>query len=433
MKVSVLSQSEKTPSTISSNLVKWREYHFEDVTLQGSIIDEVVTNKQLKGTLLSCTIETEAGKWQNRQAFIEKVLANIFSRCPKDEPLVLISLGSDRLLIEYILGKSLLENGFQQLSFILIDPIYALSDPSELRITLNVLADFRKHIEQVYLASYQEGLAKERIRFLSRGQNVAKCFPQHANVALIECLPSYAECLKDIVKHWNKEKANIVKYEPDQKKAAELIANLPYKVKKTEDLLAGGCIVSPKHANALALMPRQYAEQLQKAGAKFKETSSLPVAIFQFAASYFYLDWGCKIESDGSYHLSFNGEESYFASLGLSSDQEIKVGKDEVVRVKEWIPTIKKRIEELLQREIKQIEPNQANLSQEQISSLLIKVQEVALLYMPGIQSYFTADYALDRKELLTTIKSQASQHYRRAFSLSADTYTTYKITIDGI
>ena len=109
--------------------------------------------------------------------------------------------------------------------------------------------------------------------------------------------------------------------------------------KTPEDLLLGGLIVPSCHANAIAFIPKQYAEESSKSGARL--SSSLPLAIFKsHSASKFYMDWGCKIRSDGTYHLSFSGEEYYIEFLGISKNRQIMLATREVVQAEQWIPTI---------------------------------------------------------------------------------------------
>src|SRR5690348_6218485 len=65
---------------------------------------------ELENTALSCSTHTSAGQWSCRRAFINEVLTDLFQNCPKDQPLAFVSIGSDLLLMEYILGKALIES-----------------------------------------------------------------------------------------------------------------------------------------------------------------------------------------------------------------------------------------------------------------------------------------------------------------------------------
>ena len=321
-----------------------------------------------------------------------------------------ISLGSDRLLTEYILGKSLIENGFRQISFLLVDPGYLFSEQENLKVIKEVLKDFRERITSVYLNTFQEHFPQESIHYLSRSQNIAKYFPSHANVAVIESLPPYAEIIKEMKKFQVEEK-------------------------KPDDLLCGGYITPSKHANAVAFIPAQYTKQLSKSGATL--TGALPLAIFKSvqSKSYWYLDWGCKIHSDGTYRLSFSGEEQYWESLRISKDSQIKLTTGEEVQAKQFIPIVRDSIEKALSEQLKNITKgnSEKKLSQEDLTALLEKVKETIMVYMPGISCFFSADYLLDRNAAITFIASQASQHYRKTFSLIPDLNTGYRITIDKI
>ncbi|MBS4168322.1 hypothetical protein [Parachlamydia sp. AcF125] len=393
------------PSTFP---VKWNELDLRAGKLPTTIINSIVTNQYLKGSQLSCVTGTEAGQWKNRKIFIEKVAADIIAQCPKDEPLVFISLGADRLLTEYILGKTLIENGFGQISFLLVDPAYIFSEREELKVRRQVLKDFREKIESVYLRTYQEHFAKERIHYLPRSQNIAKHFPSSANVVVIESLPPYAEIMKDIQKYHMEEK------EP-------------------KDLLAGSRITPPSHANAVAFIPASYVRQLKQVGVTLRD--SLPLAIFESVQSYFYMDWGCKIQPDGTYRLSFSGEKHYLEGMGISKNDKIQLESGEIIQAGQWVPILRTALEKKLSEQIERIKEGnlQKRLSPENLTMLLEKVKEVATLYMAGIGCFFLADYMLDREEAMEFIASHAGHHYRKAFSLLADANTGYKISVNEI
>ena len=350
--------SHQLVSTSSACLVKWEDFDLRVCKLSASIIKGFVENLALHGTQLSCTIETEAGQWKNRKIFIENILADIIKQCPKDEPLVLMSLGSDRLLLEYILGKTLIENGFSQISFFLVDPAYVFSSSDNLNAIQQVLKDFRTNIESVFLSKNNEHFAKERIRFLSRSPNIAKHFPSGANGVVIESLPPYAEMIKDM------QKSQVA-------------------VKSPQDLIMGSHIVQSNHANTIAFVPKQYVDKMKASGAKL--TDSLPLAIFKCEQSNFYLDWGCKIRPDGTYSLSFSGEEYYLKSYGISPNRLLQLATGEEIQAGQWIPTIRKSIETTLSKHIESIKSkeSQEQLSQENLTMLLEKVKEVVTLYMP--------------------------------------------------
>lgn len=392
-------------SNISNSPIHWSEFDFEIGQSQANSIQKTVDNKRLKNTNLSCTIDSAAGKWENRKKFIDKVARDVIKNCPKNEPLLFISLGADRLLSEYILGKTFIEEGFQDISFFLVDPVYAFSEPSNLKEIQKALADFREKIESLYSSIHKEKLSKERIRYLSRSQNIEKYFPAEAkaNIVVLESLPPYAEIIKDI----------------QQRKAPE---------KKPADLIVGGFMVDSKYANSIAFVPKQYVAMMNQAGARLKE--SLPIAILQNNQNqFYYLDWGCKLQTNGSYRLSFTGEEHYINSIGLSKEQKVKLSNGEFTTGQEWIPMLKKSIEKTITEEIK----DDKKLSQEQLTAVLEKVKKVAVDCMPMLECYFLADYFTDQSELMTLLAAQEKPHYRRIFSLVADVDKVYRINIEEI
>lgn len=408
--MAILPISHQSPASSVSSLgfhMKWTDFEFITGHSKTTIAGTIESN-QLKGTSLSCPTDTEAGQWKNRRVFIETVLSDVISKCPKDEPLIVTSLGSDRLLIEYILGKTLIEKGFSNIYFFLVDPVYLFSDQENREAVNRVLEDFHKNISSIYHSVYGNSLANERIRYLSRAQNISKYFISNANVIVIESLPPDAELMKNLKKY----------------KIAD---------KKPIDLMVSGYIVPPTNANTVALIPAAYVKQLKQSGATLKDR--LPLAIFQRHQVYFYLDWGCKIEASGEYHLAFSGEEHYLPSLGISQSQNMKLPSGEVIQTGQWIPKMRQSIEQMLGKEMTVIkeENTQSQLTQGDISSLLVKVQKIATQYMETIECFFLADYILDRNEALAFIASHAGQHYRKLFTLGADAETTYKIDVKEI
>lgn len=393
-----------TPSV--SSQVKWSELTFQEAQNH-----EMALLKYLKGTNLFCTISMEGGQWDYRKKFIDAVAADIIANCPKDEPLVLVSLGADRLLMEYILGKTLIENGFHQISFYLVDPAYLLSSDSikeELEMVRN---QFRALIEVVYLKSCGKILSKEEVRFFSRGINIQKYFPKGANVALIESYPPYQKTVKDLNA-----------YQVEQK--------LP------EDLMAGGYIVEVKDANAVAFMPASHLSIYEK---NCKLYGGLPTALLPLGSDHYLLDWGCKIRSDGSYRLSFSAEKEYprFIAENVNKPLETKIEivKGIAVQIQEWVSVTQEAIKKDLDQQmamIKKIRPGQS-LSQSNITELLKRIVAIASKYMPGIGSFYTADYSMDREEVLSFLAFHAGHHYRRTFLLMADFKEDFRMTTPEI
>jgi hypothetical protein len=308
--------------------------------------------------------------------------------------------------MECLLGVSLIKKGYRQISFLLIDPNYVFSSPEELRNINQVFKDFRNQITDAYLNTFKEHFAAENIRFLSRAQNISKYFSKGSNVAVVECLPPYAENIKDIQKN----------------KALE---------KKPEELLGGSRIIPSNFANAIAFIPSTYIEELKKHGTQF--TNFLPTAIFCHEQKNFYIDWGCKIFSDGNYHVSFTQAEHYLASLGIAPEQPIALDTKERIQAKDWVPKIRDEVEKMLAEEITKIKETKAVLSQEEISRLLKKSEEIATKYMSKISAFYSADYSLDRSDAMSFLSKEASHHFRKAFLLKADASATYKIHEESI
>lgn len=191
--------AEQAEQSHTLPLIDWRKFVVEVIESGSSSTDDRIKGVLLKGSPLSCSIHTEAGQWENRKIYMEQIFADLMAHCPKDEPLILISFGSDRLITEYVLGQSLLENGFRHILFFLIDPSYVFSEEKSLESLDHAKKDFRQRLETVYFSVYHRPLAKEAIRFLSRCQNVSKYFPDNANVVVIESLPPHAYPMKQMV------------------------------------------------------------------------------------------------------------------------------------------------------------------------------------------------------------------------------------------
>ena len=66
-------------------------------------------------------------------------------------------------------------------------------------------------------------------------------------------------------------------------------------------------------------------------------------------------------------------------------------------------------------------------LTQEKITSSLERIKKVITLYMPEIQSFYIADYSVDRSEALEYLSKHAGYHYRKNFCLKADPDKIYK------
>lgn len=391
-----------------SSSIKWEDFDLHITCSQANILVKVIENIVLKGTNLSCTISNECGNWMHRKSLIEKMFSDIVTHCPKADPLVIFSLGSNRLIMEYILGKLLIDEGFTNISFILGDPEYKFSQDN-LQNIKEIFKDFRSCIQSCYLDKHKAHFADSRIQFLSRIQNVSKHFPPHANVAIMECLPPNSLIAK-IIKDRNLTE------------------------KSFDDMLIGGYIVPSTEANAMTFYPIQHEVHLRKNGAFLKD--SFPIGIFELPSrTQYYIDWGCKIERSGTYRLSFTGKDEYLDSLNIRRDREIGFDMGKKILAHQWIPILEQELDTLLKKQIQEIKGTdpQKELTQENITTLLEKVKTVVELYMPKLLHFFpTADYALDRQEALSFIASQDSC-YRKVFTLHADHEIESNITVEEI
>ena len=189
---------------------------------------------------------------------------------------------------------------------------------------------------------------------------------------------------------------------------------------------------SPNQANSIAFLPQDVIKRMTDQKATFFE---IPIAIQKHSGtnSLFYIDWGCKIASDGSYRVSFTGHEDFVKALDLSPTKVCQMEDGTRCLVGEMFPMLEKSIRLHLDMKIKEMKGSDPNysLSQEQISALLEIVRRQ--VQVPWIQSFYFADYIIDREEGLKFISTHASHHYRKNFLYTADADAIYKITIEEI
>lgn len=390
-----------------SPMVRWDAFDMEKINEQS---DDLIPCIELRGTFLGCATKTKAGQWENRKVFIERVITDISAHCPKEEPLVLISLGAAHLLMEYIIGKTLLEKGYHQISFLLVEPVYSYSKEDYKNYLNDVMIEFRAKMESDFLSICNAEFAKERIRFLSRSHNIPKYFPPQANVVVIESLPPYAEMIKDA------EERGI-------------------HIKRPEEILSGGQVTTSTFANSVLFIPQQIQNSFDRKKCNLNETMQLPFLKNSNSEPFYYLEWGCKIKKDGSHLLSFSGAKDFFKAIGLTQKTQVILTTGENIKVKQWIPKIKNSIEALLFTEIPKIlaDRDVKKLTQEEMTSLLEKIKGIVSQLMPNMQFYFLADYVFDREEALKFIAENAGHHYRKKCSLVADARQDYKISIEEI
>ncbi len=225
----------------------------------------------LAGTTISCClpINTDisvAGSLATRKEFLEKTFETICRTYPKSAPLYLISMGSDHLLMEYILAKSLKEQGYT-LFFIGIDPSYKIADKHTVESLQPVLQTFRREMD----------VPQEQIRYLSDARHLEKYLPVGAPVVLLESMPPYGYCFMQMEKK-----------------------QLPGK--SIEAFFGGGRIVPKEAANALCLFPKSYATVLKDIIA-YGTAIPCPFAIEKDGKET-YLDYGVKIAPDGTFYVN---------------------------------------------------------------------------------------------------------------------------------
>lgn len=328
---------------------------------------------------ISCVTDGNvAGAWKHREAFLEKTVGDIVANCPRGEKLVVISLGSSRLLMEYLIGKALIAQGFEDISFLLIDPLYVCAQGEEKNLQV-LLKQFRGLIEQDYTAAFKRVFPRENIKYLSSARKVETYFPQGAYVALIQSLPPYGADLARL-------------------KQCHILD------KKREDLLEG-MVVPATHANAIAFFPKVMIPEIAKKGVVVGDT--LPDGIFSSSKTraYHYFRWGCRLQSSGACHLIFSGGEE---CLGTNNEEITGAQLASGVR-----DVVEKAIGEELSR---------GYLTQAQMTALLEKVYKVAMDYFPGqLEGFFLADYVADQEDLFSFLSFHAGHPYRKVFTLSQE------------
>lgn len=107
------------------------------------------------------------------------------------------------------------------------------------------------------------------------------------------------------------------------------------------------------------------------------------------------------------------------SELKFSGSQRIQLEDGVYVRLDQWVQAVFGVVEFRLIDKIKELNGGDSSkqLSQENIACLLIYVEEQMNLRMT-CTSFFLADYFLDRKEALSSLRSKAGYHYRKSFQL---------------
>lgn len=394
-------------------IVRWNDLHFTDLSNTELYLGKSVSFKLLKGTHLACGVNSNVSKWENRMAFIEKMVADIFAHCPKKQELCIVSIGPNQLLLEYITGKTLIENEYKNIKFLMVDPAYLPA--KENYKSLPHLNDFKTRIRSIYKQKNGELFAADRIKFLSRAQNIQNYFPENANVVVIESLPPYSEIIKDMKLHKVESKSE-------------------------KDLCKGGRIIAVEQANSVSFVPFSIIEMWEKSGIDFSH--SLPLSLLsmpgdsslanEFPNPLFCVDWGCKIFCNGTYSVSFTGAKRYFSSC-MQHDQLLPL--ENVMTLTQWTLDLLKEIKNTINVRVKEIksENPQAQLSQNDVAQLLLKISTVARQLLPLIECFYTADYCVDRTEAMEYLAANAGHQYRKVFQLLAHPEMDYEIVVKDI
>lgn len=305
----------------------------------------------LSGTPIFSAYSTPAGKWEPKRNFLQIGSDIISTSYSKNDPLCICSLGSAFLLMETILTITLITNGFKNIYILPADPHYSLKGNEATNNKL--FTAFRTAIEAAYIKTHAVPLAKERIKFLSKGQNVVKYLPGKANVVVFKSIPPYAKILSDLAK------IGIMQ--------------------QPEHLLAGNIVVDPTCANALSFIPLTMAEKMNET---LPMSPSLPLTTFNTAKMRSYLDWGCKVYMDGTYRLIFQGDLLLYSKMKNSLQQLVS---------------------SILTTEL----PIPRSLTQEQITIILQKIQTTVSTQIEDLNHYYLRDYFTDFQETKKIIQQK--------------------------
>jgi hypothetical protein len=182
-----------------------------------------------------------------------------------------------------------------------------------------------------------------------------------------------------------------------------------------------GLVVPEKEANALMFIPRGNAAAQTESGARLRIT--VPFAIHKTSTNIFYANnWGCKICKNGSYRVSLHGAKTYFDD-NLFKNLTITLKSGETFALKNVVPIVQGKVEALLQREANK------PLTQPQVTSLLQRVQNIFDEHIPGLDTFYLADFWLDKTFALDYLANHAGHTYRKHFSLLADDKKQYVIS----
>jgi hypothetical protein len=376
----------------------------ESVPLLVINVPDKTTLLRLKDTQISCFIKdkynTPAVTFNSRFEFLQKITTEVTHGCQKkEEAIAVIFLGSLFLLTEFLISKSLIEEGYSNLHIFLVDPAYRYNKgPDGVGMT-KARNEFRKQIENAYFTKYKRAFPKDHLHFLSRAQVVEKYFPaNHPHVLVIESLPDHA------FQQYCQEKDNIPSAKP-------------------HEMFCHSQIVPQEDANAVAFMPTDVKETFSG----FSFDNSIPSTLYSIPHSF---ECGCKIDSHGSVSIHFFGFADY---LKLRSKYPVEI-------ISQLISNIQTTITQKMQTEIQNLRKDspQRLLTQDEKSRLLALFQKLLNEIKPqelSLEFFFMADYDTDRSDLLSYLSSNAGHHFRKNMVLASDssTGTGYKISTTTI
>jgi hypothetical protein len=322
--------------------------------------------KYLEGSALSCDISPEVGSWENRKIFLETMGNRVMQHCKQHEKLVIVSLGSNMLLMEYLFALWLFQKGYDNVFFFQIDSSYRFF-PDAAKV---LLSDFRNKMSDAYQNTFHTPLPVERIHNFTNVSKVSKyteIFNEKPHVLLMECMPPDA-----------------VKFGPE----------LRYEGKR---VFVGSGRVPREEANTVVFLPDVMANIFEEQGQEVACWPIFPVNISSKGGG-FLLNWGCKIYDDGKFLVTFSGSQEIYKdkpeSADFFKDIEFKLGqwfKEQIAIIRQDTP----------KRRLTQAE-----------KTLLLESAVLQVSVFLQMTPYYLTDYEIDR----TTLRSFLSEHAGNQF-----------------
>lgn len=409
-------------SSSDQAMSKWIRQNIALETFDGvSVTGVKIIAQQLKDSSINCGIDPKdkAALWESRVIFLRDVMMDITKNCPKDEKLVVISLGSCFLLMEYILGKYLIEHGYREVSFVCVDLAYLFGTPDHLKKIRQSMNEFKTRLGEDYTKQYREPLPSDRVRFIHTAEDVENNFPQQANVLVMESLPAQHKFVSEIER--------LTKEKVDRK-----------------NLLGDAIVVPEGFANAVTFICPSMGHNIEKGERlPFMKTQD-PVT-----KKWGFIDYGVKIGRDGTFILNFLGEKYLEKLLDAPSKNPLTdilaqilskskpmggeamamLSQDDVQKMmaplsqkEHSIPKLRDELNGTLKAEIEALKKGdlERKITRQEITTLLQKVQEIAKKHLPSFESVPLGDYETSRADMLAFLSTNASHHYRKVFTLAA-------------